>query len=669
MSGLLTQPNRVNDQINLDVNSPYNSSNITIQVDDLVGKNIQIMRNGWPNWGLRNRDLKELNGSEVGQNITNIVYSMLSPYVLINAVPSGSDSGFYSNEQFDDFDPLSQYTVSPFESKLFTNDDILSSLYNPIPNDEIGFLSFGKNKISIKGLTINLQEQTGLYAFKKFKFQFVIHRPDAFAESFVQSIFSAENRFIIRWGYNLNVSNSDLLPCAKKILDILGVENRDTIQFTRWDVGQNSNDHNIELNAEAIPSSNKSFITVRMGEHMLTSESNSASILEGYEDTLSTIDSDEQPRTRSGDRLRQNIQNQINGMVVDAFNASIDRIPKNNNLIKLSDILNEISSCINYSLEKSGQNPNFKFVCGKFNDTIQPSPPNISDFTISQDNFKNFNIKIVKSKNIPNPMDYLNQIVDEFLGDYTDYKEISQIIKEIYDDKQIQEEILRKKNQETQKVIDASNKLKEIDEKLDKIMIPSMKFFNYEHINEFNGAESYCFLIDSSYGVPKIHQDSEKSAFSRVVESNAGISQDNEEFNDVTVPGSSNNAQPNDNNTVFDIPIFNVFGENTILKDLSLTSETDEELQASLIKRMADKDLRGDEIMEGVSFNDQFKFLTTKISFKTIGNNAFVPYQQMFFRAYNDIGVFSRLYNVIGIEHTFAPGEWVSSYETVMNAI
>jgi hypothetical protein len=668
------QPNRSGDNINADVAAVYDSKYLTIRVEDLSGQNVAIMRNGWPNWGLQDKDLRVLQGNGVEKEYINTIFSMITPYVFITSVITGSQDSAYSNEQYEDFDPMTQYTIIPFESRLFNNNDAIDSLLNTIPNDEVGFLSFGRNKMSIKGLTITVQEQTGLYSYKKFKFQFTMHRPDAFSEPFIQSIFSPNNKFLVRWGYNLNATNDDLMSHAQKILSIIGAENKDTVQFTMWNVSQESNDGNIEVEAEAIPSSNRSFITVKMGEHLLMSQPETVGALSEYEQTLSSLEDSEQPRSRDRDQLRQSIQSKINEITIGAFTTSINRIPKSGNEVKFSDILNEISSCVNYSLQKNEQfGSTFKFVCGRFNATIIPQPSDyIGDFTVSQDDFKKFNTKIIQSKNIPHPMDYLNQFISEFLGDYTDFQKISNVVKGIMEEKQQQETILRKKPQESQKVIDASNKLKEIDERLSKIMIPSMKFFNYEHLDDFNNTSFYCFVIDSSYGVPKIYGDAEKRAFDRVMESNIGISQEELDNNEnVSIPGSPqepSSPQPN-NNTVFDIPIFNLFSENTIIKDFSLDSETDEELQASLIKRMTDKDLRGDEVTNGMSFNDQFKFLTTKISFKTIGNNAFVPYQQLFWRIYGDIGIFSRLYNITNIEHTFAPGEWTSSYETVMNAI
>jgi hypothetical protein len=669
------QPNRPGDNESLDINTTYSSKCMTIPVDDLTGLNVSIMRNGWPGWGLQNKDLQVLQGAGIEKDYINTIFSMITPYIFVTSVVTGSQDSAFSNEQYEEFDPLSQYTIAPFESRLFTNDDMLDSLLDTIPGDEVGFLSFGRNKMSIKGLTINLQEQTGLYSYKTFKFQFVIHRPDAFQEPFIQSLFSPANKFLIRWGYNINGTNPDLMSHAQKILGIIGAENKDTIQFTKWGVSQESNDGNIEVEAEAIPASNKSFITVKMGEHILQSQPDTVGNLSRYEEALAGLDNSEQPRTRDQDRLRQDIQNNINDITLDAFKRSVNRIPKKENLTVFSDVLNEISSCVNYSLQKNEQQSNstFKFVCGRFNATIQPQPSDyIGDFTISYDDFKKFNAKIIQSKNIPHPMDYLDQFISEFLGDYVDFSRMSNIIKGVMERKQIQETILRKRPQESQKIVDASNELKKIDEELTKIMIPSMKFFNHEHLDEFNNTNFYCFVIDSSYGVPKIYGDAVKSAFTRVMESNIGISQEEmTNSENAAIPGSPQEttaAQPN-NDTVFDIPIFNLFGENTILKDFSLDSETDDELQASLIKRMADKDLRGEGTTTGISFNDQFKFLTTKISFKTIGNNAFVPYQQLFFRIYGDIGVFSRLYNITGIEHIFTPGEWASSYETVMNAI
>jgi hypothetical protein len=137
-------------------------------------------------------------------------------------------------------------------------------------------------------------------------------------------------------------------------------------------------------------------------------------------------------------------------------------------------------------------------------------------------------------------------------------------------------------------------------------------------------------------------------------------------FMDGTIVGGNGDVNSTKS---FDIPIVNIFSENLIIKNHSLTSETDEELQASLIKQMVDKNEQGDVEREMVSPTDMYKFLTTKISFSAIGNSAMQIYQPWFTRFALKGSIFERCYNITKLSHEIEPGNWQTNCECTMIAI
>lgn len=662
--------NREND-LNIIESSNYIEERIrTISVEKLPN-NLSIMKNGWPNWGLRNRDLKILEGysSEYSQYI-NIILSMLSPYVSLKVINEQEEDTETAEDNF--ADNISNNEIS-LDELLFSNEELMNSISEPIKRDELGFLSFGKNILSIKSLNIDVEETTGLYSVKRFKFTFVSHRISSFDNDIIKNILNPDKKFILTWGYNIDIINNDLLPKVSKISSILGAQNKETIMFTVWDIKQEDSDQNIEINAEAIPVSSNSFVTVKMGEHRIAN-TESINILENYERSLETIKnvSGEQS-SRIQERTINNIQNKINSIVVNAFELSISSITKNNNGdILFKDILDEISACVNYSFQKNKHKGTFKFVCGKFNNSIEANDDQIQNFVIKADAFTKFVTKIKKSKNIPHALEFLDNIISEFMTNYENFRIISNKINDILIKKDLQESILKKSSaaKNSQEIENASKALSEIEKELSKIMVPSIKFFTHEH--ESDGEKTYfCFVLDSSYGVPAIYENSTYTAFERVLESNksSGVlleDQDFTEYEQTFMDSQTNNITDYKS---FDIPIVNVFSENLILKNINLTSETDEELQASLIKQMVDKNEQGDNVSERVSPTNMYKFLTTKISFSTIGNSAIQIYQPWFFRLAIKGSIFERCYNITKLSHNIESGNWQTDCECTMIAI
>lgn len=649
----------------------------TISVEDLPD-GISIMKNGWPNWGLRNRDMKILEGySTIYAPYMNVIFSMLNPYVslkIINETTSGQEEDSRETAEDSITDTTNEIDLGTL---LFSNDELMKSISEPIiKKDELGFLSFGRNILSIKSLNVDIEETTGLYSVKRFKFVFVAHRIGSFDSDIVKNILNPDKKFVLTWGYNLDLANSDLLSKATRIASILGSQNKETISFTMWDIKQDDSDQNVEISAEAIPVSSKSFVTVKMGEHRITS-AETINALESYERSLETMENVSGEReSRTQEKTKNNIQGKINSIVVAAFESSMSLITKNrNDGILFKDILDEISACVNYSFfTKNNHKGLFKFVCGKFNDSIGASDNFIGNFKITNEAFSAFTTKIKKSKNIPHALEFLDNVIAEFISDYEDFRPISENIKTILTKKELQEDILKKSSatKDAQKINEASVALSEVEKELSKIMIPSVKFFTHEHESD-GGKIFYSFVLDSSYGIPTIYESSEQTAFERVLESNksSGALLEDSDFTEYEQTFMEGTSIRDDINNVksFDIPIVNIFSENLIVKNVSLTSETDEELQASLIKQMVDKNEQGDARQEGVSPTDMYKFLTTKISFSAFGNSAIQIYQPWFFRFAIKGSIFERCYNITKLSYDIEPGNWQTNCECTLCAI
>jgi len=645
----------------------------TIAVEDLPD-GISIMKNGWPNWGLRNRDLKILEGySSLYAPYINTIFSMLNPYVSLKIISDEQeeDNSLSADEWFME----SELDLS---AQLFSNSELMQSISQPITKkDELGFLSFGKNILSIKNLNIDIEETTGLYSVKRFKFVFVAHRFGSFDNDIIKNILNPNKKFILTWGYNLDLTNSDLLSKAKRIASILGSQNKETISFSSWDIKQEDSDQNIEISAEAIPISSKSYVTIKMGEHRITS-AETITVLESYQNSLETMENVSGEReSRAQEKTKNNIQGKINAIIISAFESSMSLITKNkSDGILFKDILDEISACINYSFKKNNYKGIFKFVCGKINDSIGTSDDYIGNFKITNEAFSTFITKIKKSKNIPHALEFLDNVIAEFISDYEDFRSVSENLNKILTKKESQEETLKKSSatKNAQQINDASTALSEVEKELSKIMIPSIKFFTHEHESD-EGKTFYCFILDSSYGIPTIYENSEQTAFERVLESNrssgvlledSDFSENEQTFMDGTLVGGSGDVNSTKS---FDIPIINIFSENLIIKNHSLTSETDEELQASLIKQMVDKNEQGDVKREMVSPTDMYKFLTTKISFSAIGNSAMQIYQPWFTRFALKGSIFERCYNITKLSHEIEPGNWQTNCECTICAV
>lgn len=685
----MTEPIRQNDNLVTETANSADDRIKTISVESLIRsqEDISVLKNGWPNWGLRNRDLKVLEGyvPSISPYI-NSVFSMLMPYVSLSMIKesNSTEEGETNEQESSAEDSYSDNAdVEDLDNAMFSNNELMSSLANPIPKDELGFLSFGRNRISIKNVTIDIEETTGLYSVKNFKFSFVIHRPTEFTEAgIIRNIFDPSKKFIFKWGYNIDLTNTDILPSAARISSIVGAQNKDTIMFNKWDIKQEDNDNNIEVDAEAIPVSSKAFVTVKMGEHNLNPDDSNA--LQNYEDSLKTIENinnnnSNNRENKEQEKTKKNIQSKINELIINAFSLSMSNITKTSTDIKFSDLLDEISRCVNYSLEKNEQeNATFKFACGKFNNSIKANNDYIGDFLINVNSFtKDFVAKIKKDKNVPHPLDFLDQIINEYLSDYTDFRSLSSDIDTLLKEKETQEAILKKQTSHTRNrdaLNSATEALKKVDEKLKKITMPTIKFFVHEHRTDDNKIFFYCFIIDSSFGLPAIYESSEQTAFERVIESNrgSGILLEDSDLTQSEISflnGDDNAIMTDQGVTSFDIPIINLFSENSIVRSQSLTSETDEEIQSSLIKRMVDKNEQGDSNVENVSFNDQFKFLTTKIDAKTLGMSAWQIYQPIFWRLFLKDSIFERLYNVTKLTHEISEGAWDSSITCTMCAI
>jgi hypothetical protein len=269
------------------------------------------------------------------------------------------------------------------------------------------------------------------------------------------------------------------------------------------------------------------------------------------------------------------------------------------------------------------------------------------------------------------------------MGDYEDYRKVSKDIGDILNRKEVQEGILKTStsSKNSDKINEATRELKKVEEDLGKIMVPNIKFFTHEHRNTNNEITFYCFILDSSFGIPNLSQPTSSeegattrlSAYERVIESNkgSGVLIEDADITEADTSFLNGDDLSQQNNTVsFDIPIVNLFSENTIIKNQSMTSETDDELQSSLIKQMVDKNnAQGEQKTEGVAATDMFKFLTTKISFETIGNSAIQIYQPWFCRLAIKGSIFERLYNITKISHSIEAGSWQLSCEATMQAI
>lgn len=691
-------PTRQKDNVATPVANAVSAQIKTISIEELLRttNNISVLKNGWPNWGLRNRDMKILEDfSERDAPFISIILSMLMPYVSLTVLKESDDisnDGESQEQQSSAEDSFVNESSDDeninLDSILFSNDDLMESISHPIGLDELHFLSFGKNKVSIRSVKIDVEETTGLYSVKRFKFSFVIHRPSEFSENGVmRSIFDPSKKFMFKWGYNIDLDNETILPSATRIASIIGAQNKETIMFNKWDVKQEDNDQNIEVEAEAIPVSSKSFVTVKMGEHVLSENPEDSSVLESYQDSLEAIENINQGNTnntqaqRSQEKIRNNIQSEINKLLVDSFATSMSNITKNTQNILFSDILDEVSKCMKYSLKKNNQNNGvFKFVCGKFNSSIGASDDYIGNFSIDTNSFTNVLVaRIKKDKNIPHPLEFLDSVINEYLVDYSSYRNVSSTINKLLARKETQENTIKSQSTTSRNrdaLDNASQELQKINDELKKIMIPAVKFFTHEHRNERNEIMFYCFIIDSSFGIPSIYDDNTgKTAFERVIESNkaSGVLIEDNNITETDLAFLNNDVNPESASSItsFDIPVVDLFSENTIFKSQTLGSTTDDELQSSLIKRMTDaaKNEQGDDQIESISFNDQFKFLTTNISAKMLGNNAVQIYQPIFWRLFLRGSIFERLYTVTKLSHTIDQGSWETELECVMTCV